>query len=80
MDSNRISNRNNSTIPPITGTTGNTILLSIQRLRQIQIFTPTLFLIRILLFTVIIHPKQQISFITSPVCKFVFDVRLRSDN
>ncbi len=70
MDSSRITNRNNITIPPTTGTTGNTLLLSIQLLWQIKHFTPTLFLTRILLFTVIIHLKQQISFIISHVCKF----------
>ena len=74
MDFNRISSssRNNSTIPHITGTTGNTLLLSILLPWQIQLFTPTLFRIRILHLTVIIHLKQQNnSLIASPSCKFV---------
>jgi hypothetical protein len=69
MDSNRISsNSNNRTILRITGTTGNILLHSIRLLFPIQISTPT----PILLLVIIIHLKQQISFINSRLtCKFV---------
>ena len=69
MDSNRISSHSNKT-PPITGTTGNILLLFIRLLWPAKLSTPTPILLRIILFA-IIHLKQQINFTTSPMFKFV---------
>jgi hypothetical protein len=69
MDSNRISNHN-KTIPPVTGTTGNILLLFIRLVWPAKLSTTTRILLRTILLA-IIHLKQQINFTTSPMCKFV---------
>ena len=73
MDSNRISNSSHSNkTPPITGTTGNILLLFIRLMWPAKLSTPTPILLHTILLLAIIHLKQQINFTTSPMCKFVF--------
>ncbi len=72
MDSIRISSHSNKTIPPITGTTGNILLLFIRLLCPTKLSTPTPIILHTILLLAIIHLKQQINFTTSPMCKFVF--------
>jgi len=60
MDLTRNSSQSNKTIPPITGTTANTLLLSVHLLYPIQCFTPTVFHLQTtFLQLTIIHLKQQ---------------------
>jgi hypothetical protein len=70
-DSNRISSHSNKT-PPITGTTGNILLLFIRLMWPAKLSTPTPILLHTILLLAIIHLKQLINFTTSPMCKFVF--------
>jgi hypothetical protein len=71
MDSNiNNSSHSNKTIPPVTGTTGNILLLFIRLVWPAKLSTTTRILLRTILLA-IIHLKQQINFTTSPMCKFV---------
>ncbi len=76
MDLTRNSSHNsNKTIPPVTGTTGNTLLLLSVHPHPYTIrrFTPTGFHLRkTFLQPAIIHLKQQINFIITPTCNLMY--------